>query len=627
VGGALAYGIALAILKWLPLYDCVFLVLLVIAVFRALEFANERTRTLTLIAVSFILNASFLVRLWTLGYEGRNAVFGGILPWSDSSDFLSDALRLVHGQRFSPASSRRPLFIALLAGLLKLGGGHLRFALVWLTALGAISMSLPALEVWRTNGRRAALVVYVILLFFERRFTGFIQTEHLGLPLGAIGFVLLWRAQSANADTPGRAVRCALLGVFAISLGLLARAGCFFTLPAFAVWGARLAPPGRRVWLFGGFVVAGLAAFAIHEAVCFWCADGVTFSDYPPIFYGLLHGEDFTYIEQTHPFLGDLPVRGRPAAEWALIFSELRRAPWMAPLGLARSFVHFLASPSGAFSYVWTNPDDHIFENGPLIAGVWRAGGVWAILGYWRRALGAFSIVNAVAMGALASAFVVSFVVGGWRLLSLRKDPAFGLLTAATLGILLSVPFMPPWITSGVQVQTVTLAFAAALPAVLVVGETPARAAPNAPSSRPLAIALIDGIGAFALVLTWVLLRPEHPPRSSVSAAKMHWVRIDPSSEVEVASHRSLSVEKKGIEDLSTSMMFLSRHFADFTASLTPLEVGTRLHSAYDPEAGQWQILVDEMRLLGPNVDWVEVESAPRSNPRVQRLLAVAQHF
>jgi hypothetical protein len=107
----------------------------------------------------------------------------------------------------------------------------------------------------------------------------------------------------------------------------------------------------------------------------------------------------------------------------------------------------------------------------------------------------------------------------------------------------------------------------------------------------------------------------------------MHWVRIDPSCDVEVASHRSLSVEKKGIDDLSTSMMFLSRHFADFTASLTPLEVGTRLHSAYDPEAAQWQILVDDMRLLGPNADWVEVESAPRANPRVQRLLAVGQRF
>src|SRR3954454_3145155 len=92
IAAALVYAVLLAITKSLPRYDCITFVVFVACIFRELRFANERTRTVTLHVITQIFLASFIIHLWTIGYEGRNAVFGGILPWSDSHDYYEDSL-------------------------------------------------------------------------------------------------------------------------------------------------------------------------------------------------------------------------------------------------------------------------------------------------------------------------------------------------------------------------------------------------------------------------------------------------------------------------------------------------------------------------------------------------------
>ena len=627
LGAILVYAVVLAILKWVPLYDCVVLVPLLTLTFRALDRAPLPTRARVLYAVSAILASALLVRLWTLGYEGRNAVFGGILPWSDSGDFLSDALRLVHGERFTPGSSRRPLFVALLASLLKLGGGDLRFALAVLAVVDAFSIALPAIEVWRTHGWKSALIVYLILIFFLRRWTGFVQTEHFGLPMGAVGFALLWRAHASRENAPEAyrsAIGAAIFGVFALSLGLFARAGCFFVLPAFAVSGMLLAAPGRRSLLFAGFALAGSCALCIHEGILVAAGSGTSFSDYPPIFYGMLHGEDFTFLSQTHPALTVVPDSARGAAQWAIIWRELSTTPAILPVGLARSFLSFFTSPFGLFSCVWTNPDERIFEDWPLVVRLWTSGGPAAILGYWRHTLGAASIANAIAMGALGAGFVVGFGIGVMQLLRPTADPTRLLLRAAALGILASVPFMPPWITSGAQVQTGTLAFVAAVPAVLFGKKQPNQAADAVPCSRSLALGVVSCLGALFVMVAWMRTSPRRPPpeADATGGDRSHWVDIDASSAVEVAARRSLSFRKKGLEDLGDNIQFLAKHNQDLTKSVVPsLEVGTVFHSAYDPVEGHWEILVDEERRLEGRGGWVQMRSSPRETVRVQTVI------
>ena len=642
------YAAAVAWWKILPLYDCVVLVPLLAAEFWVLDcidaarpvddaarLETARLRAVVLFGASAILCTAFLVRLWTLGYEGRNAVVGGILPWSDSADFNSDALRLVHGERFSTASSRRPLFSAVLATLLWASGGNLRIAIGVLTVVGAAAMTLPALEVWRTHGARAAFVVYLVFVFFERRWTGFIQTEHLGLPLGSLGFVLLWRASSglrSPSTAPNQRAIAIATGIFAVALGLFARAGCFFVLPMVALWGAQLAPRPRRWHAFAGFMASAGLALAVHEAVVFATATGSSFSDYPAIAYGLLHGKDFTWMGETHRWILLLPLKQRAFAAWRVLGADLLHAPWLVPLGLARSFVSFVVTPYGLFSYVYTNPDDRIFQDGARVRSLWESGGLGAILEYWRRSLGAFSIVNTAAMTALGIAFVVAFSTGAVRVLRRSRatiaqpvGPA-GLLLASTVGILTSVPFMPPWITSGMQVQTATLGFAATTAAMIFArpqrhSGSAAEAPAPVPSPRILVRLLAGAVALLAAGLTGVCLFPERSPGTDVSP--LHWVHLDGSATVDVAHDRTMSLHRKAIGDLRTSLGILTRHNEVFVTALRPsLHEGTLYHSVYDPSRSAWEILVDEDRELAGATGWVAVDSLPLEASGAERLIA-----
>ena len=91
-------------------------------------------------------------------------------------------------------------------------------------------------------------MVYALLLLSERQWAGFVQTEAIGLPLGLIGFTLIWRATAGREADPAKARLLAVIGLFAISVALMARAGPFFILPALAIWCAWRLVPAEVRW-------------------------------------------------------------------------------------------------------------------------------------------------------------------------------------------------------------------------------------------------------------------------------------------------------------------------------------------------------------------------------------------
>jgi hypothetical protein len=627
VAAALAYAVVLAVLKWVPRYDCLTLPLVLFGIFHALDRVSVRERTVALHLVTQIFVAAFLVHLWTLGYEGRNAVFGGILPWSDSHDFYDDALRLVHGHRFNEVSSKRPLFTAALAALLRISGGDLRFALVVCAVFGALATALAALEVWKTHGYKSALLVFAILLFFERRWTGFVQTEHLGLPMGAVGFALFWRA---SRRPPGEARALALSGLFAMTVGLMARAGAFFVLPALVIWAARrLVPPEAKARLrFSALaaMVIGLGV-ASHEAVLLATGQGVTFSDYPAIAYGLMHGQDYTFLAEAHPELAALPVEERVSAASRVLFGEALADPLALVRGFARSGAGLFTSPYGMFSYVWTNPDDHVLEAG-LQAASHRP---FSQVVHWRRTLGTLSLLNGLAMGALGVAFVAAWVGSSAVLLRRRaagpdRDPVRSLLAHASVGVVLSAPFTPPWITSGQQVQTVTLAFVAALPAVVLLGRAvvaPVRRTAGPSPRDVLRFAPPSFVVALVALIAWLRASPEPVPPCTGSG---HVVRVFPGIRAVVSSSRSLAFAEKARADLEASMRFLVKHNASLTRSLAPfLRTRTVYVSGFDACTLRAKILVDQDARLGFSRAWRRIDAEVLEAAAVLRVTGVDQ--
>jgi hypothetical protein len=612
IGAALAYAAMLALVKVVPRYDCIALVLFLFFIFRELDRTTPGLRTVTLHTVTVILMSAFLVHLWTLGYEGRNAVFGGVLPWSDSHDYYGDSLRLVHGERFLEVGSKRPLYSVALAGLLRITNGDLRACFVLMAFVGAWATAVAALEVWKTHGWKSALVVYLLLLFIERRWTGFVQTEHFGLPLGAIGFALLWRAHYGKGPNP-RAPFMVLAALFALTLALVARTGSFFVLPAIAIWaGLRFYRHIIRRLFF--IVLAAnviMAGFVMNRAVVSACGSGVLFSDYPGIAYGMMHDRGFEYLGQEHPELNDFPIEQRVQASWAVVKSEAKAQPKLVAFGLLRSGLGLFLDPLGMFGYVWTNPDDHVLEDGAKVRAV-------GPIKLWVQELGVYSLLNAVVMGVLGAALVIASVgaviVLYWKR---RSDPELSLLRWAYGGILLSAPFLPPSITSGQQTQTATMAFIAALPAVVFIlqSKKPERSSTSLAWAPPAIAALLVGIVA------WMKLAPRTPPPCIPSSEPTALVRVFPRSDVTVVDKRSLSPRKNAERDLRSNFPLLGKHNPELVKSVEPyLKPGTRYVSAYDACDRSVKILVDDQHALPADANastWTSITALPLATASV----------
>jgi hypothetical protein len=614
---AALYAVVMAGLKWLPVNDALLFTLVLCAVFALLQRASARTLTLHL--VTQILVLSWVLHLWTLGYEGRNAVFGGILPWSDSFDYYDDSLRLLHGNLLEYAA-KRPLFSVTLAALLKLCGGDLRLPLLMFAVFSAWAIALAASEIWKTHGSRAALVVYALLLLSERQWAGFVQTEDIGLPLGLIGFVLIWRGVSAKEA--GNALLFAAAGLFTLSVALMARAGPFFILPALALWCALKLPGSvtaqRRLQVFALAALAIAAGIGVHLAVLHLAASGSSFSDYPSIAYGLLHGKDFTLLAEQHPELAALGAAARAHAAWQIVIAEALSHPLLTAGRLLQSFADLFVSRAGLFGFVWRNPDDIVLENGAALHAALAQYGLIGPLRLWVGSFGLYSLFNALAMAVLAIAFTGATI---YALVALYRRPADGftwLLRFAVAGVLLSAPFTPPWITSSHQVQTATLAFLAAVPALILFAK------PQPALLPPLRLIALPPVFAVALVLALVLMRQNPEPAPFCNRADTHMMMLYPGTAVRVTAERSFVLKDKARADLLFSTQYLKRHNRAYTASLLPyLKEGTLYVAAYDACDQSSKTLVDDHGLIElRNRSWQPLAVRPLAEPRVMHVEA-----
>lgn len=618
---AIVYGVALAVFKLLPLNDALVFAIVLVAVFLLLDRCTVTTRGLMLHAVTQVIVLSWVINLWTLGYEGRSAVFGGILPWSDSFGFLNDALRLAHGHLLE-VSAKRPIFPVTLSALLRLFDGNLRLALLVLTAFAAWTVALATNAVWQTHGRRAALVVFAILMLSERHWAGVIQTEDIGLPLGLIGFTLIWRATAASDSGTAQARMMVLSGLFALTIALMARAGAFFVLPALAIWSMLHLVPAQarrkmRLRYFGAAVVAIAAGAAVHEIVLHAAASGMSFSDYPAIVFGLIHHRDFTFLLEQHPDLKAVTGAARAAAAWQIVMAEALAHPGLLLAGLARSFAELFYTPNGLFGFVWRNPDDFVLENGAAVRAAMAQYGVIGPIHLWIAGRGVYSLFNALAMGVLAVGWVVATIAALMALYRGRADRFKTLLRWAIGGVLLSAPFTPPWITSSHQVETATLAFLAVTTATWRI-----RQGRPLPSLGKKSIIWLPFGFAVAVVLAALVL----PAWPLTAPDRDHATAVYPSTLVRVVADRTLNMANRREADLWFSIQYLQKHNAEFTASLTPyLKTGTIYVLGYDANVGNAKILIDDGHKLDLDHRWQAVTATPLIEPSVQHVTAASR--
>lgn len=357
------------------------------------------------LAVTLVLFAFTLAGLWASGQSEAN-VISGLLPWSDANSFYLDAQRLMEGGLFNSMSAQRPLQPAFLALILSLSGNNLQVTVAVFTAITALACYLLGREVLRSHGAAAAALVMQVLFLYFRRFTGTVMTESLGVPLGMLGFALLWKG-AANRKLP-----TILGGIFLFTLAFNARPGPFFVFAGLVLWVGWLLRGQRRFgWIPSALVIVTVAAgFLVNMLVFNQVAtpESEPFSKASNAIYGVAVGsKHWTQVLKDHPELSSLTNRERTLEIYKLVFEEVRKNPLAFFSGAGREYGLFFGnSSSGMYSTV---------DSDNLTLRLLTRLGLYALC-----------------------------LLGLFAWLRNRKDPYGTLAAAGFVGILLSVPFAPP---------------------------------------------------------------------------------------------------------------------------------------------------------------------------------------
>jgi len=374
--------------------------------------------TLTSLTVTLAAFALSLAGLWASG-DTNSLIVSGLLPWSDAAGYYGCANLLLEGERFTSFCSSRPLFSGFLALVLQLCGRNLTLTVAVMVLIAALCCYAAARAIAHAHGALPAALMLIILLFFYRRYAGTTMSESMGLPLGALGLAMLWRSD-------GRELVRMLIGLALMTLGLLARLGPFFILPFLMLWiGWARRGTKRFGWIDFGMSLAVVAAcMAVNWLAfqAFGSLQGALFSKLAPALYGVTVGdENWNKIYEDHPEINRLSEAEQTKIIYQLIFENIRNHPSLFLKGI-------LAQYGYLFSNTWYSAYGYLHDP--------RA---------WYNPLIQYPlfVLNGVAL------------VFAWKR---REQPLMMLTLSITLGLLLSVPFVPPRNTSQLR------AYAAAIP-------------------------------------------------------------------------------------------------------------------------------------------------------------------
>lgn len=380
--------------------------------------------SLTTVLALFALG---LAGLWALG-NTQPIMLSGLIPISDATNYYMDASRILHGLEISNFSGMRPFFPGLLSFFLWVTDRNLMAAVGIFTAIAGFSAYLAGMEIRRSHGAEAAVFFVMLMFLYYRHHSGTTMSESLGAAVSLLGTALLWQGISARREW------VALFGITMIALALNIRPGAMFVLPALLVWGG---------WVFRGqrkFSIKFFALGIVLVALTFYAnklmidvlsgSKGVPFENFAWAFYGLASGgNSWTYVFQAHPELSLLDSSEVTPAIYKLAFELILAEPSLLVKGALFYWRMF-------FSNTWYNAYSFVAgEN------------------YW---------VNETARWGM-------YLLGGFGIfkwLRDRQDPFASLSLIAALGVLVSVPFVPPTDAYRVRLYAATIPFFALLPTI-----------------------------------------------------------------------------------------------------------------------------------------------------------------
>jgi hypothetical protein len=368
-----------------------------------------------------------LAGLWASG-QSEPYVVSGLIPYNDAATYFNDANRLLDGSLLSDGSSRRPLSIGLLGAILGLTGRNLQNATAVLALLEAASCVFMALEIRRAKGAAAGAFTLWIVFLFARRFVGTTMTESLGIILGALSLAFLCRGAGRKS------LPFVLAGLFLLSLALNVRAGAFFVLPVLVLWvGWIFREHSAFSWkpaVLGALVIT--IGFGINTLTfrLIGTPGGQLFGNFSESLYGLASGgERWSYVYEQYSETENLSDSERYSQIYRMAFDLIKENPMGIINGSLKQW-GLLFSDTWFSVYAYVGGEETA-NNRPV---------------HW--------VLYALCLVALIQSF------RKW------KVPFRSLLLISTLGIFISVPFVPPGDAHKMRAFAATIPLLALLPAV-----------------------------------------------------------------------------------------------------------------------------------------------------------------
>jgi hypothetical protein len=375
-------------------------------------------------SLAMLLFALTLSYKWTSGIS-NSKVIAGILPYKVGFNYYYGARLILAGLPLPPSgvAAYRPLFMGFLSTLLLMGKMNLQWALGILVGLTGICCFLSARQVYSSFGAAGAAVYMTLLYFFAQAFIGFVLTELLGLAFGCLGFILLCRAAQKQR-------LCDLLsGLASLVLGLSARAGAFFILPMLILWAGWALRKNRFSFRAAGYSAITVFAMFLIVNIIFPRLVGSSGNDTMGNFAFVLYGQ----------------VRG--GTGWQQAFEDLNTKKIDLVYRAALQF--FIEHPSSFFIGAAKSYRDFFLPRmGGIFSFVLHDGLDWMDILLWACAI--FLLI----FGLLVSAKQI-------------RSSLPSLLVAGFIGILLSIPFLPP-IDGGVRFYASTMPFIYSIPAMAI---------------------------------------------------------------------------------------------------------------------------------------------------------------
>ena len=340
-----------------------------------------------------------LVGLWNSGFTFRS-IIGGLLPFNDASTYYNDSQKIIYGIDISSFSARRPLFAAYLASLTFVFRQNLFVVFLCLTGVCSFCCYLFSYEVKRRYGALAGMVGLLFLYIYYRRFIGTTLTEHLGVTLGVLSLCLFW-----CSITRGKKIILAYLGLLTLTMALCSRAGTFFILPTLALWVAYYFKSNKYLWWHILLFTAGIIClgFLLNQFVLWglYRSTTVSFANFSQVLYGIVvGGKGWMQIHIDHPEAFKLVEPELSKQIYNYAFDAFLEDPTKILTACLGSWKHFFYYQQGGYSFL---PKAFILS--PI-------------------------------------AWICSFAA--FFFMYRNKSPFFAFFIAAFVGILLSVPFVPP---------------------------------------------------------------------------------------------------------------------------------------------------------------------------------------